>query len=405
MGLLTRRAKFNETLHSLKEHKQKLKQLKQDLQEHNQKLDFLNYQKEEIEACNLEEGQEAQLENTIEKLKNSQSITQFIENSESDLYSSENSCLTKIHNIIQNSQPISSYFPELKQAAENLEQAKDLIEEYVYDLRSCAQSISSNPQELLLAQEKLSQIRKLQKKYGKDIPEILETLQVIKQNLTNLKNSESLIAHLEKDITTLEQESQRQASGLHNSRIKGKSLLEESVNKELEDLNMKGQMFYISLTQRETMATHGYSQVEFQMYTNTKDAAKPIIKFASGGELSRILLALKHVIGFDKSPKTFVFDEVDAGVSGETAQKVGHKLKSIAQGQQVICVTHLPQVAAFSNTHIFIQKKNANGLVNMLTKTLTASEKVQELARLLSGETISPSSLENAKVLLEQSVF
>src|SRR5262249_47795244 len=162
--------------------------------------------------------------------------------------------------------------------------------------------------------------------------------------------------------------------------------LEEGVNDELNDLNMKGVQFLIHIEHRNEISPTGVSDVEFMTQVSRKDAPRALAKFASGGELSRILLSLKRVVGSSDSPRTYLFDEVDTGVSGNTAEKVGRKLKAIAQGQQVICITHLPQVASFADSHFLIQKSTAKKGVHMEVNELTRPDRIKEIARLISGE-------------------
>jgi DNA repair protein RecN (Recombination protein N) len=192
------------------------------------------------------------------------------------------------------------------------------------------------------------------------------------------------------------------ASELHTRRENGAKTLSKSVNAELTDLNMKGVTFHVSIEKSNELQAAGFSEVEFMSQASSKDPHRPLAKFASGGELSRILLSLKRVVGASLQPRTYLFDEVDTGVSGPTAEKVGRKLKSIAKGQQVICVTHLPQVAAFGDAHFFIQKSPQRGSVTMEVSELKQKDRVNEIARLISGEKITKTSLAHAEQLLTE---
>ncbi len=168
---------------------------------------------------------------------------------------------------------------------------------------------------------------------------------------------------------------------------------------------MKGVIFSVRTAWAEHWSTTGQSDVEFLIQASKKDEPKPLAKVASGGELSRILLSLKRVVGSTDRPRTYLFDEVDTGVSGQTAEKVGRKLKNIAKGQQLICVTHLPQVASFADQHFLIEKQpQKGGRVGMNVTQLKKEERVNEIARLISGEKISKTSLEHARQLLAESV-
>jgi DNA repair protein RecN (Recombination protein N) len=167
---------------------------------------------------------------------------------------------------------------------------------------------------------------------------------------------------------------------------------------------MKGVVFSVNVSFMDQLSASGQSDVEFMIQVSKKDEPRPMAKIASGGELSRILLALKRVVGSSDRPRTYLFDEVDTGVSGQTAEKVGKKLKTISKGQQLICVTHLPQVASFADQHFLIEKTSQKGGgVRMTVVELAKQERVQEIARLISGERISPASLQHAKQLIAES--
>jgi DNA repair protein RecN (Recombination protein N) len=193
------------------------------------------------------------------------------------------------------------------------------------------------------------------------------------------------------------------ANELHERRKNGAHLLEKGVNDELLDLNMKGVSFSVQVNLLPELSSTGISDVEFMIQASKKDEPRPLVKIASGGELSRILLSLKRVVGSSDRPRTYLFDEVDTGVSGQTAEKVGRKLKAISKGQQLICVTHLPQVASFADQHFLIEKGSAKGTTRMTVTELNKDERVKEIARLISGEKISQTSMEHARQLIAES--
>jgi DNA repair protein RecN (Recombination protein N) len=285
---------------------------------------------------------------------------------------------------------------------ESLEQAKSVLDEAVYDLRQYVSKIEADPEKLENMESRLSDLRKLQKKYGSSVDDILKALLDIETEIAQLANSESRIEDLKKEASQLRKELETLGTDIHKRRLKGSEILAESVNAELSELNMKGVTFHVHVEKLSELSATGLSDVEFMSQTSAKDVKRPLAKFASGGELSRILLSLKRVVGSSHQPRTYLFDEVDTGVSGETAEKVGKKLKSIAKGQQVICVTHLSQVAAFGDVHFFIQKSSQKGHVAMEVVELNAKERVQEIARLISGEKITKTSLAHAQELLEE---
>jgi DNA repair protein RecN (Recombination protein N) len=190
---------------------------------------------------------------------------------------------------------------------------------------------------------------------------------------------------------------------MHERRTSGAKLLENGVNAELKDLNMKGLGFVVGVESATQMTSTGLTIAEFMTKSSKTDAPRPLAKYASGGELSRILLSIKQVVGAGNYPRTYLFDEVDSGVSGPTAEKVGRKLKRMAKGQQVVCVTHLPQVASFGDVHFYIHKGGTKKGVQTEVSELRKEDRVQEIARLISGEKISKTSLAHAEQLLSES--
>lgn len=436
IGALPLRAEVETHFHEFIRLKEELRELLESSRNKNQRLDFLIYQRDEIAALNLKPGDEELLEQNLHTVKNSARLNEFIDSAESALYSDDDSALVRIHRVLQKSIEFSGGSREgvslldgaLKNQFENLSQAKTLIEECVYGLRDYSKRIQSSDTQIEDVEEKLSQLRKLQKKHGASVVEILDTLAKIELEIGSLEKIEDSCLELQNKISDTEKILSAKSLKLHKARLGGAETLSKSVNAELDDLNMKGLIFSVNVEKIEdasktssaanTLNTEkitlgdanvapnkftatGISQVEFLIQSSKADSKRSLSKFASGGELSRILLALKRVVGYSEYPRTYLFDEVDAGVSGVTAEKVGRKLKSIAKGQQVISVTHLPQVAAFAHAHYVISKSSrADGKVQMTVQELDKKDQVREIARMLSGEKITKTSLDHAKELL-----
>ncbi|WII72845.1 DNA repair protein RecN [Bdellovibrio sp. 22V] len=377
-----------------------IKKLENDAKQKAQRLDFLIYQRDEIANLDLSPGEDHELEVEVKKLKNSNRIGSFVDAAESALYTDDDSAISRLNAVLKKGLELSTVDPQIAAKLENLEQAKALIDESVYELRQYASKIDADPQRLEELEGRLSDVRKLQKKYGSTVDDILKALMEMEIEISNLQNSETKIESLKKEAAVLLKELEALGLDLHKRRQKGADLLADSVNAELSELNMKGVTFHVQVEKLTELSSTGLSDVEFLSQTSAKDVKRPLAKFASGGELSRILLSLKRVVGSSNQPRTYLFDEVDTGVSGETAEKVGRKLKTIAKGQQVICVTHLPQVAAFGHSHFFIQKSPQKDSVAMLVSELKTKDRVQEIARLISGEKITKTSLAHAEQLL-----
>lgn len=403
-GTWDKRLQFEKSFKRLSEISEEIKKLESNAQQKAQRLDFLVYQRDEIAKLDLSPGEDHNLEIEVKKQKNAARLSGFVDMAEEALYGDNDSAINRINAVIKKAHEIASIDPVLASKIDALEQAKTLIDDTVYDLRQYISKIDADPERLEQIESRLSDLRKLQKKYGSSIDDILNALLSMEIEIGNLQNSDTKIADLKKEIAIIEKELKTLGADIHKRRSSGAQLLADSVNKELADLNMKGVTFHIQVDETKHFTSTGTSEVEFLSQTSSKDVKRPLAKFASGGELSRILLSLKRVVGSGAQPRTYLFDEVDTGVSGETAEKVGKKLKAIALGQQVICVTHLPQVAACGDVHFFIQKSPKKDSVAMEIKELKKTERIQEIARLLSGEKITKTSLAHAEELLSQTL-
>jgi len=403
VGVWDKRLKYEEKYSQLARIKSEIEELESSSQQKAQRLDFLIYQKDEIAALDLSPGEDHTIEQELKLLKNSARIGQFVDQAEAALYSDDDSAMSRINAILKKSVDLTSLDPQIAQHVEQLSQAKTIIDDTIYSLRQYASKIDGDPQRLEFLESRMSDLRKLQKKYGSSTDDILKALLGMEIEIAQLQNSDEQISALKQQVIVLEKELKEIAEDMHKRRAKGSKLLAESVNSELADLNMKGVLFHVEIQLKSELSHDGLSEVEFMSQTSPKDPKRPLAKFASGGELSRILLSLKRVVGSSDQPRTYLFDEVDTGVSGQTAEKVGKKLKSIAKGQQVICVTHLPQVAAYGDSHFNIQKSPQKDSVSMTVSELSSKDRVKEIARLISGEKITKTSLAHAEELLASS--
>ncbi len=396
------RQKFQEKFDAWKSAQRQISDLEREAQHKAQRLDFLIYQRDEIQNLGLDPDTDIGIEVEIKKLKNSARIGGFVDSVEEALINDQDAAVSRLTVILKKSSEFAQIDPSLSEKLKGLEEAKTLIEDAAYDLRSYVSNIESDPHRLEELESRLSGLRKLQKKYGSTVEDIFTALKNFEIEISSLENSDQQIADLKLEFEKLDKELKKMAAALHEKRSNSSRMLAQSVNAELAELNMKGVIFHVSVEKLDQLTSTGSSDVEFLSQTSPKDPKRPLAKFASGGELSRILLSLKRVVGFSHQPRTYLFDEVDTGVSGPTAEKVGRKLKSISKGQQVICVTHLPQVAAFGDAHFFIQKSPQKGSVAMEIIELKQKERVQEIARLISGEKISKTSLAHAEQLLSE---
>jgi len=401
-GTWEKRNVYSEKFNQWQKIKEEIERLTHSGQNSAQRLDFLTYQRDEIAALNLVADEDQNLETEIRRLKNSSRIGIFVESAEEALITDADSAVNRIALVLRKAQEPALSDSELANKITSLVEAKTLIEDSLYELRKFASQIDADPARLETLEQRLSQFRKLQKKYGTNVQDILNAFSEIEKELSILQNSDAHIEKLRLEGLELEKNLRKLALELHKRREGAAQLLSNSVNAELADLNMKGVAFEVHSGILDFLSPTGLSDFEFMSKTSPKDPARPLAKFASGGELSRILLSLKRVVGSSEHPRTYLFDEVDTGVSGPTAEKVGKKLKSIAKGQQVICVTHLPQVAAFGDVHFSIQKSTAKTGVTMNISELPKKARIEEIARLISGEKITKTSLAHAQELISE---
>ncbi len=399
-GVWKARAAFAETFARVSALRDETEQIRQEARSRAQRLDFLVYQRDEIQALGLRPGEEQEIENETRRLKHGARLEEFANQAEDMLYAGDDSVTSRLHYVLQRASEMRGIDPQLARIMDPLSQARALINEVSYELRDYAKRLEADPGRLDELEERLNRLRQLQKKYGSTASEILAALEEIEREVHQLENADEILGEKEAEIARLETELRAAAKDMHKRRENGAKLLEKGVADELKDLDMKGVEFVVHVEATEAMASTGQSQVEFMTRSSRSDAPRPLAKFASGGELSRILLSIKQVVGASQHPRTYLFDEVDAGVSGPTAEKVGRKLKSIAKGQQVICVTHLPQVASFGDVHFCIQKNQGRRSVQTEVIELRKEDRVKEIARLISGEKITQTSLAHAEQLL-----
>lgn len=381
------------------------RELQRKQNDRDQKLDYLKFQQQEIESFGLQLEQDARLEQEIQLLKEQLKLVEFQQLAQSTLSEGPynvtdqlNSLQKKLHQLPIQGELTTSWI-------EQLERIRESLSELSYQIESKIKSSEDLESELQEKMERLSHLRRLQKKFGPTLEDIAQNYQRLVKEIEELEKAEWHLSRLREQKNQLESQLRAKALELHSLRIKGAQGIQAKIQKELDDLNMKGLEVSWSLQQAQELGPTGLTHAELLCKNKGSGKALPLAKAASGGELSRILLATKVILSDEKWPRTYLFDEVDAGVSGVTAEKIGKKLKQVAGANgQVIAITHLPQVAVWADHHILISKElsGSGDEVHVHVKTLDSEERTQEIARLLSGETITASSLRNAKELLRQ---
>ena len=336
--------------------KQKLSSLLSAETENLRKRDFYRFEVDEISSAQLHIGEDNELEERISMLQNSEKIYSAVEGTYEMLNGGENAVLSALGSGMNALQGIASYSREISSVADDYSDLFYRLEDISSSLRDIREKVTFSPHELDEAIARLNTIDGLKKKYGSTIEEILSYMDIVSEELYSIDNFDELKAQLTEDTDKALQELKIQADLLTEARRSSASELEKSIEKELKDLNFDSAQLSIEFRELPDIGPNGKDQIEILISTNRGEPLKPLAKIASGGEISRIMLAIKNITGTYDSIPTMIFDEIDAGISGITASIVGRKLKEIARHHQIICITHLPQIAACGESHYRIYK-------------------------------------------------
>ena len=354
-----------------------------DEKERERKLDLLRYQISEIEEANLTENEEEILEEKRKIMLNSEKISnnlnkadEAIQNSSIDSLSIAIRALEKIETIDKNYEKVSS----------NLKGIYYELQELARDISNYKEDIYFDEQERNKTEERLDLINSLKRKYGNTIKEILEYKKDIQEEIQHIENLEDYNNKLKSELEQIQNEMEEMSEQINKIRVKQAQKLSESINLELKDLEMKNAKINVKVEKQENFNKEGKDKVEFLISTNLGEDEKELIKIASGGEMSRIMLAIKKVLSdTDKTP-VMIFDEIDTGISGNAANAVAEKLNLISKFHQVLCISHLPNIAAAADYNYFISKKITNERTNTNVKLLQEKEVIEEIARISSGK-------------------
>ena len=380
--------------------KEKLARIRSDLRDAGKRRDLLSYQCSEIESAGLQAGEEAALEEERNILSNQTRLREFLESAYSLLYESEGSILENLQKAQAALKDAAAIDPKLGQPVEFIGSAAPLLEEAAMFLRSNRDAYEPDPERLSAVADRIELIKQLRKKYGGSVEEINAWLERAKSELERLALADESGAGLEKEIESLDAKLLEAASSLSAKRKKFAAGAEKAVCSILKDLAMDKAQFKIEISRAETAGPDGFDKVEFLFNANPGEELRPLGKVASGGELSRLMLAIKSAMR-GKGVPVLVFDEVDAGIGGNTAWNVAVKLKELARDHQVLCITHQPQIAGAADAHYCVEKNTSGGGTSVIIRELKGKARVEELARMLSGR-ITDVSLKHAKEVLER---
>lgn len=366
--------------------------------------DFMQFELDELKDASLRTGEDEELEEKISLLQNSEKIYENLAGayqiSSEDEYSVI-SALKKISDMVTETAPYSS---ELEELSERLNELYYDFEDICSSIRDSRDNAVFSPEELDAYISRIETINRLKNKHGKSIVQLLSYQEELEKTLSELENSDEIQEELKKQLSKCENALTASCKKLSAARKQAAEELEKEITQELKQLNFNDAEFSISFTEADTFSPEGTDIAEFMISTNRGEPLKPLSRIASGGEMSRIMLAFKKIVGdYDEIP-TMIFDEIDSGISGITASIVGKKLREISENHQIICITHLPQIAAFGEHNYKIQKSSDDKMTYTTVSALSENEKTNEIARLLGGANITDTTLKSAKELIDASV-
>ena len=396
------RARYKTAYDAYTDAKRRLSALNTDESEKQRRLDILNYQIAELEAAEITEGETAQLEERLNVLRNAERISELLQQSYAALNGAEgeggaSSLAFSAADALDRAAAFSAEFSE---AASGVREAAYALSEYADTLRNALYSDDFDPAAADAIEERLDTLYTLRRKYGETEADMLAFFENARQEREQIEMSDEIREELTAFVSKTKAEASEIAAALSDSRKKAADLFCENVRKELHFLDMPSVQFLVQNTPGE-LTENGTDNLEFLLSANAGEAPKPLAKIASGGELSRIMLAIKSVLAEKDEVETLIFDEVDTGVSGRAAQKIAIKLAELAKSHQILCVTHLAQLAAFADTHFRIEKTEHDGQTFTDVSALDDIGRKHELARILGGLTVTELQLQNAQEMLE----
>jgi DNA repair protein RecN (Recombination protein N) len=414
-GLTPIRNKIYRLFHEIVPLIQKLRKLNNIRDRQAEHINLLEFQKKEILDTSIKPGEDASLEQEKIRLKNGEELYSAVYSSIEDLYSAKGAVVERLVEVKKNLDKATAIDPELTPRAKELSEATFRIEDIAEELRTYLKIITIDDKRLEEVESRLDILTRLKRKYGGTLEAVISHLETIDQDLSGIENISGQINDIETKLSELHRELSGLSLELSSKRSQTAKLLAKKVEKELASLRMSGTKFKISLqtipandnsdphlvVKANTINETGIDQANFLIAPNVGEDLKPMASVASGGELSRIVLALKAILAEKGSVETLVFDEVDAGIGGSVAEAVGKKLSKLARYHQIICITHLPQIAKFGDNHFRITKNVSHGRTITSINPLNEKDRIKEIARMLGGMEITKTTLDHAREMLK----
>lgn len=387
----------------------RIEELQRGEQERLRLVDLWTFQKREIEDAKLQPGEDERLETEKRVLTNAEKIYSAAMNAFDLLYEGASSTSSTLRSAQKQVEELIRYEPKFQEALASLETARISVEDVGASLRDYAGGIESSPEHLAEIEDRLALLDRLKRKYGPTLQDVINLGAEVSRKLAEVENKDEILQELRSDLGKAADEYLEHARAISKKRYEAAKKLQKLVEAEINELAMKSQFrIEMSGTDEEANWTaSGFDQAEYLISTNPGEPLHPLDQIASGGELSRVMLALKASVESgpvkkrSSAQRTLVFDEIDTGIGGRAAEAVGKKLKELSHPHQVICVTHLPQIATFADQHYLIEKKQAAGRTKTTVRLVTGAERTEEIARMLSGAKLTDTSLKHAEQMIK----
>ena len=393
---------YETTFNEYKEKKKELEELQSADQALLQRLDLMKFQFEELQEASLKEGEITQLESDIKRIQNSEKLSLALNNAHVTL-TDEHAITDRLYELSNHLQTIDDIIPgKFKKLKEDIDQFYYTLEDAKHELYDEMSNTEFDEQLLNELESRMNLLNNLKRKYGKTIDELITYQSKLESEIAKIENYEESTSQLKEEIDLLYEKVIKYGQSLSKERRIVARTLREHIVAEIQNLQMKEANLEISFQPLETPTIEGIEFVEFLISPNKGEPLKSLNKIASGGELSRIMLALKSIFVESRGQTAILFDEVDSGVSGQAAQKMAEKMRDIAKYIQVICISHIPQVASMSDHHLLISKMSKNDRTTTQVKELKKEDKIDEIARMISGASVTELTRENAREMIAQ---
>ncbi len=404
----------NEAFTAWSEIRHRISDLERDEQDRMRLLDLWNFQRKEIAGANLQSGEDAKLESEKRVLANSERILSAAMGAYDALYEGTVSAASLIRSASRQLEELGRFDEKFHDSAAQLETARITVEDIGQTLRDYADGVDASPERLAQVEDRLAALDRLKRKYGPALDDVIAVGSDLDRKLHEMENKDETLRKLRADLAKAADRYFSEARTLSRRRYDAARKLEKQVEAEVNELAMKA-LFKVEVSgsdEETNWTSKGFDSVQYLISANPGEPLGPVEEIASGGELSRVMLALKTVVEAgmtgrsrpnkaSSSQRTLVFDEIDAGIGGRAAEAVGKKLKQLAETKQVLCVTHLPQIASFADQHYLIEKRETAGRSKTSVRPLDPEERTRELARMMSGAKLTDASLKHAEQMLK----